>query len=802
MKINLQPPRADRWWDWPAAILLIVAILLSATRLTSTHWAEDLHAIQTVSFLGVVAGLALGYSLFSTSIVRLFAFIYGAFTIVWQMGRLLGEDIPWLLRLDTMGNRIAEILSDIFLQKPVSDNLFFLYLMAILFWTLSIYAGYSLIRHGSAWRAVLPGGLAIMIIQTYDPGLAVRSWFLAGYILLSLMLVARMHYLGLHKRWKENGTFLPPFIGIDSLRLGLTVAAVVVLFAWTAPALASALPPAAQVWQRATGPWLIFRNRISNAFASLQASTGMVADFYGDTLNLGRGNPLTDSVVLTVQTPSQLRPGERLYWRTRIYDNYDGAWSSTLPVIQALSPDQFDLELPEYKGRNKIGFDIKTGFPIQSLFAPSEPIWVSRPVQVEYALNPDRTVDVGQIKSQRILNAGDIYHVDSLVTSVTVAQLREAGEDYPEWVTDRYLQLPASITPRTRQLAEQIVADQDNPYDAVQAVTDYLRENIAYSQTIPTPPADKEPIDWLLFDYRQGFCNYYASAEVILLRAVGIPARLAVGYAQGQRYTLDPADPSVHSGLIALVEIYQVRHRDLHAWPEVYFPGIGWVEFEPTVAQDPLVRPVGTTTSENSNLNRIFPQLDEPRELPPNRDLSSTPPPADTFGIEDIPIAVWYLLSAAILAGIIWLIRRIRRKRGSPPIPLQLEAGFARLGIQSPRILRRWARFASLSPLARFYLELNRALTRLGRAPAPTDTPRERGHNLKLLLPTAKTPIDSLIDEYQSDIYGNQPGDAEVARAAGLEIRRLSFRAILERILARFRRPDRPDWTRSAYPDS
>jgi hypothetical protein len=182
--------------------------------------------------------------------------------------------------------------------------------------------------------------------------------------------------------------------------------------------------------------------------------------------------------------------------------------------------------------------------------------------------------------------------------------------------------------------------------------------------------------------------------------------------------------------------------------------------------------------------------------------LSSPQSPANTFGVEDIPIAIWYVLGAAALAGIVWLIRRIRQKRGSPPIPLQLEAGLKRLGLQPPPMLRRWARFAELSPLARFYLELNRALTRLGQRPAPTDTPRERGQSLKRLLPAAKTPIDSLVGEYQSATYGNRPGDAEVARAAGLEIRRLSFQAILERILSRFRKPDRPDWPRGAYSDS
>ena len=79
------------------------------------------------------------------------------------------------------------------------------------------------------------------------------------------------------------------------------------------------------------------------------------------------------------------------------------------------------------------------------------------------------------------------------------------------------------------------------------------------------------------FDLKQGFCNYYASIEVLMLRSVGVPARMAVGFAEG--------------GFDNEANVYIVRSLDSHAWPEVYFPEIGWIEFEPTGNQDPLLRP-------------------------------------------------------------------------------------------------------------------------------------------------------------------------------------------------------------------
>jgi transglutaminase-like putative cysteine protease len=777
-------------------------MLTASGRLNATHWTADLNVVPTVAFLGAIAGLALGYSLFSVSVVRLYVFIYGAFTVVWQVGSTMGDGVLWQERLISMGNRLLIILDDIIRQKPVSDNLLFVLLMAILFWAISTFAGYSVTRYGNPWRAILPAGLALIIIQAYDALIPNRAWFIAGYVFLGLMLIARMHFLKQNRRWKQNGTYLPPFAGLDSVRLALILTAGMVLFAWSAPALASAMPPAAQVWQRATAPWLAVRNRLSNAFASLQASAGVVTDFYGDTLNLGRGNPLTDSVVLTVETQTRLRSGERYYWRARVYDSYDGSWISTLPAVQEFTPEDYGLNFPEYEGRDTVRFALKTSFPIQNLYAPAEPVWVSRPVQAQVARNADGTTDLGQLRATPLLRPGDIYEVDSSLSSATIAQLRAAGDDYPSWVTDRYLQLPETITPRTRQLAEQIAASLETPYDRAQAITDFLRNNIEYSETIPLPPADQEAIDWLLFDHRQGFCNYYATAEVVLLRALGIPARLAVGYAQGERQSLEspeigpalrPGDDNLPQDIAPVEELYVVRHRDLHAWPEVYFPNAGWVEFEPTVNQAPIIRPIGDQIPTGEEQTGPDPSaIDQEHRLELDEFLnqqSTQSSGENNFGLEDVPTWAWFLITISTLVLVILILRQVRIRRGSPPLAIQFESGLKRIGVQPPPLLRRWARLAGLSPLGRAYLELNRALTRLGKPPAMVDTPAERGETLKYILPVAVTPVNHLVGEYQAAIYGNQPGNPELARESGMEIRKLSYLARLQRSLARFQEP-------------
>lgn len=796
--------RLLRWWDWPAVLLLTAAIYVAATRLNATHWTNELNLVQTIALLGVAAGFALGMSTFSPSVVRLFGFVYGAFVIAWQFGLTLGTGVLWPERMISMGNRLLIIFDQIFQQKPVTDNLFFNLLMGILFWTLSIYAGYSLIRYGNAWRAIIPAGFTMIVIHIYDHFLPIRSYLLAGFIFLALLLIARMHFIQLQYRWRNEGTYLPPYVSLDSLRMGLITTVILVVFAWTVPAVASAVPQAEQVWLNATRPWTEIRNELSNVFYSLQASVGVVTDFYGENLPLGRGNPLSDTTIMTIEAPPRPSSNVRYYWRSRVYDTYESGWSSSLPSVKFISPDEFDLNLPEYENRADTTFTITTNFPIQNLNTPSQPAWVSRPANAYYAVNFDGSVDLSHLKANPVLMAGDSYQVEASLTAATQEQLREAGTEYPSWVTARYLQLPDTITSRTKELAQGIAVDFDNPYDIAQTITNFLRTSLKYSDTVPEAPSGQEPIDWVLFDHKQAFCNYYATAEVVMLRSLGIPSRLAVGYAEGERTTIGgvgdipdlvPGAENIPQGIQIEGNLFTVRHKDAHAWPEVFFPGIGWVEFEPTAAQQPIVRPLGLLT-EASPPPLSEDQLEDLQRQARDRldQLSADEPggsQVNIAGLEINPIPIYISLGAITILLVTLLVRRVRIQRGSLPIPVQLESGFARVGIQPPQVLSRWARYARLSPLAKAYLELNRALSRLGRPPRVSNTPSERAGDLVQLLPVAEKPVQAIIVPYQNSIYGNQNEDFEPAQQAGKEIRNISYFAKLQRLFSRFQDPKR-----------
>ena len=173
------------------------------------------------------------------------------------------------------------------------------------------------------------------------------------------------------------------------------------------------------------------------------------------------------------------------------------------------------------------------------------------------------------------LTAGQTYNVTFVIDTATITQLESSGNTYPKWIISDYLELPSNFSPKIIELAQKITQDAATPYSKTIAITTYLRRNYSYTSEIESSPKNIAPIEWFLFDYKKGFCNYYATAEVLLLRAVGIPSRWSIGYSRGE---------------LSYKGTFIVRQRNYHSWPEVYFPNFGWIIFEPTVTQPIITR--------------------------------------------------------------------------------------------------------------------------------------------------------------------------------------------------------------------
>jgi transglutaminase-like putative cysteine protease len=783
---------ARKSWDWTSAGLLLLGVLMASWRLVATGWTDHLFRLQFLALVATIFGLALGASRFPRWLAVAFGAAYGAFFIPWQLGLTILGDVEWQHRLINLWGRLVAALQLWGQRENVYDPILFWVQMALILWWLGAAAGFALGRHRNPWLATLPMAGMLVILHTYDAVIGRRIWYLAAYIFFVLLLVARVRLLEQRDQWRANGTHLPTYLGLDMLRANLLAAGVLVVLAWVTPALAASDNPVQTAWEAVTAPWRRLRDEFGGAYYSLEAAAVEVRDYYGKTLALGRGNALTDTIILTVQVPDEGRAPPRYYWRDRVYDQYAGGrWTITFEGEERLRAEENKLFFPEYTGRTLSKMNLTTGRSIFLLHAPSQPLWVDRTVEFDYALNPDGSWDIAALRTPLALRPGETYQVDAYLATPTITQLREAGTDYPDWVLERYLEVPPEITVRTLELGQQIAEGQETPYDVAAAVTNWLRENIAYQESIELPPPGYEPIDWMLFEGQVAFCNYYATAEVILLRSLGIPARMAVGYAQGEQTQSDLLGGGAEAqkdelleGIVSDFQYYAARQRDAHAWPEVFFPNIGWVEFEPTVNQAALVRPLGEArVASDTSTDEAASNAEESTQTPEDNSvlerLLAEEQAAAAAAAASRRLRLYTMLGAALGLMIAALFWRRHRQAGGMAIPVLLERGLRRLDIEPPVRVRNWAQYAGLAALPQAYMEINAALRRVGASPQEGDTPRERAAALKARLPKLAPVVDEVSGHYQRWLYGRGSAEVEGAARAKWAIRLASWGEML-----------------------
>src|SRR5262245_34702770 len=156
------------WWDWTAILLLFVLVYTVAARLVITEWTPNLTFIQTFTTMGMVLGLALGYSRFKPKTARWLSFGYMVIMLPTIWIRVIDEHVELNERLLSVGGRLLYSFGEFFARRPVNDPLFFVAIMSVAFWVLSASAGFNLTRYQNFLASIIPAGIAILVIQSYD----------------------------------------------------------------------------------------------------------------------------------------------------------------------------------------------------------------------------------------------------------------------------------------------------------------------------------------------------------------------------------------------------------------------------------------------------------------------------------------------------------------------------------------------------------------------------------------------------------------------------------------------------------
>lgn len=485
-------------------------------------------------------------------------------------------------RLTFLGGRLGEWWTVVRAGEMSQDNAPFLLLAGLAFWAAAVLAMWGIYRWRQPLIGLLPGGM-ILVASLYHSGEGLLH--LLGFLACGTFLVPWVRFIALVQSWEQRGVDYSPEVRLEVAFLGLVLAGTVVLGGFVMPSI-GIVPVARWVLEHWPESWKSTDEGVWRVFGGIRRPHspergGIPVGFAG----LPRAHLLSGSVdltrrpVMTVVTDDplvfdpdtwnreEIYRAPQYYWRALTYERYTGrGWEN-----QTLEEVRYDAgqSLPETgtEGRRELRqiFSLLVSGN-RVAYAAGDPLWLDVPYRARWRAPGDLA---------GLERRAQEYTVLSLVPDVSERALRDAPVDYPAEIAERYLQLPEDVPQRVLDLAHAVTADAPTPYDKALALQIYLRQ-FDYSLELDPPPPGQDVVDYFLFDVQTGYCDYYASSMVVMARAVGLPARLATGYAPGT-YDLSRRH-------------YYVVEADAHSWPEVYLSGYGWIEFEPTAAQSPFER--------------------------------------------------------------------------------------------------------------------------------------------------------------------------------------------------------------------
>ncbi len=280
---------------------------------------------------------------------------------------------------------------------------------------------------------------------------------------------------------------------------------------------------------------------------------------------------LDPTVVMRVEFPDQRGPVlDALYFRGAAYDTYDGrSWanrSSARRMLERTPDGVFLVSTPQAAAVAE-----SNGLRQEILIEALDTTVLFGASFVEAVKGGFQVVQVdgvGGLSLPYQTSARFQYSVRSIPDRLLESDRTADSFSYSDLIRKRFLQLP-DMSPRVEALAREVAGTGQTPYDMARAVERHLRQNYQYSLDVGTS-VSASPVEDFLFTRKTGYCEHYATAMVVMLRTLGIPARLVTGFLPGVWNDFG--------------NYYSVRQQDAHAWVEVYFPRSGWVTFDPTPA--------------------------------------------------------------------------------------------------------------------------------------------------------------------------------------------------------------------------
>ena len=649
--------RLVSWWEdyisGAGLTVTLVGLLLFAVvmPLQEGNWVRGMPAPFLIAVLGGVAGWAMHQldwkalrAIATSSTLGLLLAVYA--------GTTTAEGFPITTRVFNAVQDISQWIAAIPTDETQAGLIEFAMFLTLSLWLLCFYGVWLALRSAHGWTTVLFGGVMLAFALSNLPG--GLGWRLGIFMASAVMLLIHLNAVRRIEEWRGRGAVFDArtVLAQSGIVLGVALLVTAMVAAFPAPPGA----PLAAVARALDGTTHQVGSQFSRLFNALPSRRDYKTITFDQKTHF-QGNPeLTDTLMFTVRGP-------KTYWRARSYAVYTGTGWETgedpefVPFEEVTSPND-RRRVPQTN-------EFRVAAATDTLFTGGLPETFDQPA--EALTTPASGPGALQVRfstgREYFPTRVNLRYVSTGLESLAVPrELRAAGEEYPEW-TQAYLQLPETLPERVRTLAAALTAEAETPYDKAATIRNFLIA-IPYNLDIQAPPEGADGVDHFLFESRTGYCDYYASAAVVLMRAAGIPSRYVLGYAPGR--------------LNVAWGVYEVRELNYHSWVEAYFPDFGWIRFEPT---PPDAIEFGGEGLDFSPLPEEEIDIDELGEFLEDEE-------EDVFDVDFTPrtelpgwlVALLAILSAVVVGTPVLLWRQWWWKLGALPRPDELFTKMCRLG--------------------------------------------------------------------------------------------------------------------------
>lgn len=702
---------------WLSLFLLVTAVACLVGGVLAVGWVNEDYVVAYTAILGLLFGVVLAKRPLHALAAWTFILLYGLLVttiylarlwpplgVLWQGWQTTRQF--WLQNGALFVDRAASWFQAVSSGGRSEETVVFAFLLGLSAWLLAAYVGWSAYRQQRPLLGLTLMGLVVAVNGYY--GQAPIYWA-AAFVGVAVLLTAVLHFATLEQGWLAHQVDYSPEVRVDLILYAGGVGLALLALSFLLPAFSITRISEAVLRQPAVAQ---VENTLGRAFAGVEqpriTDAPGVAGRAGGRGAMPRafllsGAPeLTETVMMLARATADADVAlTGRHWRALSYEVYTGRGWTVSEERRETVPAGAPILLPAAAAQTSVVQEIEWLYDRRpTRYTLGLPLEFGQEVVVSWRGLEDLV---------RVQGRGGLsYTAVSRVSTATAAQLRGAAvADVPPAILARYTALP-EIPQRVAVLAAEVAGDRPTAYDQALALESFLRQ-YTYSLDVPLPPPDVDLVDYFLFDLQQGYCDYYASAMVVMARSLGLPARLAVGFL---------AQPPDARG------VQTIRQINAHSWAEIYFAGYGWIEFEPTA---PFV-----TTHETA----VTDQRDPATQGPP--EFAEPPPIPERVAEETSPWPQIVLVAAlAIILALVWWQQR-------QPVGLDaVELAYGRLQHNAQKL-------GQPTPPSQTPTEFGRALRR--RLEAFGERPR-----LAHLAEETHEPIAELTALYERRQYSGQP---------------------------------------------